>query len=227
MWVREPYTEKKESNCETKKLKSGHPLQKGHDTKTNWPTDRRSQCNLNLKFSHLSEGLRALPGNLLNWIYCFLDPTPNVVSLTTTPNFLFSLSLYKKQKDNAHESRGIKTERDCAGDAQQQLKSTDPTSRQRGRPASTNPQMSENTLRKKEKTLSRVPDGNLTPRQTGRLAVGRNITLSLTLALSWVSRPGGGFEYLHRSPASHRRRRKGKSVPGSITGPLLSWVIYE
>jgi hypothetical protein len=25
---------------------------------------------------------------------------------------------------------------------------------------------------------------------------------------------GGGFEYLHRSPASRRRRRKGNPVPG-------------
>jgi hypothetical protein len=29
-------------------ITSGHSLQKGHDTKTNWPTDRRSQYNLNL-----------------------------------------------------------------------------------------------------------------------------------------------------------------------------------
>jgi hypothetical protein len=27
---------------------SGHPFQKQHDTKTNWPTDRRPQYNLNL-----------------------------------------------------------------------------------------------------------------------------------------------------------------------------------
>jgi hypothetical protein len=30
---------------------------------------------------------------------------------------------------------------------------------------------------------------------------------------------GGGVEYLHRNPASRRRRRKGNPVPGSITGP--------
>jgi hypothetical protein len=28
---------------------------------------------------------------------------------------------------------------------------------------------------------------------------------------------GGGFEYLHRIPASRRRRRKGNPVPGDIT----------
>jgi hypothetical protein len=28
--------------------RNGHALQKGYDTKTNWPTDRRSQYNLNL-----------------------------------------------------------------------------------------------------------------------------------------------------------------------------------
>jgi hypothetical protein len=30
---------------------------------------------------------------------------------------------------------------------------------------------------------------------------------------------GGRFEYLHRSPASRRRRRKGNPVPGGKTGP--------
>jgi hypothetical protein len=29
---------------------------------------------------------------------------------------------------------------------------------------------------------------------------------------------GGGFEYLHRSPASRRRQPKGNPVPGGITG---------
>jgi hypothetical protein len=31
---------------------------------------------------------------------------------------------------------------------------------------------------------------------------------------------GGEFEYLHRNPASSRRRRKGNPFPGSIAGPL-------
>jgi hypothetical protein len=34
---------------------------------------------------------------------------------------------------------------------------------------------------------------------------------------------GGVFKYLHRSPASHRRRRKGNSVPGGITGTPCHW----
>jgi hypothetical protein len=33
-----------------------------------------------------------------------------------------------------------------------------------------------------------------------------------------VSPRGGGLEYLHHSPASRRRRRKGNPVPGGITG---------
>jgi hypothetical protein len=32
-----------------------------------------------------------------------------------------------------------------------------------------------------------------------------------------------GLEYLHSSPASCRRRRKGNPVSGSITGPPCSW----
>jgi hypothetical protein len=70
-----------------------------------------------------------------------------------------------------------------------------------------------------------LTDGYLIPRQTGRLTVGRNITSTLTLSL-WVRTPrGGGFEYLHRSPASRRRRRKRNPVPGHITGPPCSWGI--
>jgi hypothetical protein len=34
---------------------------------------------------------------------------------------------------------GLRPERGCAGDAQEKLKITDPTSGQRGRPTSTNP----------------------------------------------------------------------------------------
>jgi hypothetical protein len=76
-----------------------------------------------------------------------------------------------------HESRGT----GCSGDVRKKLKSTDPTSRQRGRPTSANSQLSKNYQREKGKNWSRVPDGCLTPRRTGRLTVGRNITLILTL----------------------------------------------
>jgi hypothetical protein len=37
---------------------------------------------------------------------------------------------------------------------------------------------------------------------------------------------GGGLEYLHRSPASRKRRQKGNPVPGIITGPPCSRGIY-
>jgi hypothetical protein len=33
----------------------------------------------------------------------------------------------------------------------------------------------------------------------------------------------GGLEYLHLSPASRRRRRKGRPVPEGITGPPCHW----
>jgi hypothetical protein len=32
-----------------------------------------------------------------------------------------------------------------------------------------------------------------------------------------------GLEYLHRCPASRKRRHKGNQVPGGITGPPCSW----
>jgi hypothetical protein len=37
---------RRRSNCETKKLKSGYGPHWRPSTRTNWPTDRRSQCNL-------------------------------------------------------------------------------------------------------------------------------------------------------------------------------------
>jgi hypothetical protein len=60
------------------------------------------------------------------------------------------------------------------------LQITDPSSRQRGRPTSTNPQLSKNTQREKGKNWLRVPDGCLTSRPTGGLTVSHNITSTLT-----------------------------------------------
>jgi hypothetical protein len=39
--------------------------------------------------------------------------------------------------------KGLGPDNDCAGEGQQQLQTTDPSSRQRERPTSTNPQLSE------------------------------------------------------------------------------------
>jgi hypothetical protein len=47
------------------------------------------------------------------------------------------------------------------------------------------------------KNWSRVPNGSLTPRQTGRLIVGRNVT---STSIGSVYQCGGGLEYLLRSP---------------------------
>jgi hypothetical protein len=70
--------------------------------------------------------------------------------------------------------KGLGHVNDCAGEGQQQqLKTTDPSSRQRERPTTTNPELS-------NKNLAVTPDGCFIPRQTGRLTVGRNIRLRLT-----------------------------------------------
>jgi hypothetical protein len=42
---------------------------------------------------------------------------------------------------------GLRSEKVCTGDARQKLKCTDPASRQRGHPTSTNPKLSKSTLR--------------------------------------------------------------------------------
>jgi hypothetical protein len=51
-------TPRKRNNCQTKKLKSGYGPHWGSGTKTNWPTDRRSQCNLKLKLRHCTANYR-------------------------------------------------------------------------------------------------------------------------------------------------------------------------
>jgi hypothetical protein len=81
------------------------------------------------------------------------------------------------------------------------LQITDPSSRQRGCPTSTSPQLSKNNQREKGKNWSRVSDRCLTPRRTGRLTVGRNITLTLTWAL--YRRPAPALA----RPSSNRKLR--------------------
>jgi hypothetical protein len=55
---------------------------------------------------------------------------------------------------------GLRSEKGCAGDAQKKVKATDPTSRQRGRLTSTNPQLSKIIKGSEGKIGPRwVPDG--------------------------------------------------------------------
>jgi hypothetical protein len=50
---------------------------------------------------------------------------------------------------------GLRYEKGCAGDARQKLKSTDPTSRQRGRPTSTNPKLSKKLIKERKGKIGR------------------------------------------------------------------------
>jgi hypothetical protein len=77
----------------------------------------------------------------------------------------------------------LRSEKGCAGDARQKLKSTDPTSRQRGRPTSTNPKLSKKIIKER---MVKIGRGSQTPGRTGRLTVGRNITLTLAAGLVFV-----------------------------------------
>jgi hypothetical protein len=52
---------------------------------------------------------------------------------------------------------GLSSEKGCAGDARQKLKSTDPTSRQRGRLTSSNPKLSKNNQNEEWEKLVAVP----------------------------------------------------------------------
>jgi hypothetical protein len=76
-------------------------------------------------------------------------------------------------------SVGFRSQKGCDDDARQ--KSTDLTSLVR-RGGGGGPQQTrncpKNNQRKNRKNWSRVPDGCLTPGRTGRLTVGRNVTLT-------------------------------------------------
>jgi hypothetical protein len=50
---------------------------------------------------------------------------------------------------------GLRSEKGCAGDAREKLKSTDPTSGQRGRPTSTNPKLSKKIIRERMGKIGR------------------------------------------------------------------------
>jgi hypothetical protein len=50
---------------------------------------------------------------------------------------------------------GLRSETGCADDVRQKVKSTDPTSRQRGRPTSTNPKVSKEIIKERMRKLGR------------------------------------------------------------------------
>jgi hypothetical protein len=75
---------------------------------------------------------------------------------------------------------GLRSGKVCTGDNRQKLKTTDPTSHQRGRPTSRNPQLFKNYSIRKRKIGLGVPGGCMTPKETGRLRAGRNRTRTQT-----------------------------------------------
>jgi hypothetical protein len=79
------------------------------------------------------------------------------------------------------------------------LQTTDTSSRQRGHPTSTNRQVSDDG-----KNLVLGPRWGLTPRQTGRLTVGRIVTLTLTLT-------GGELLFVYDTTPSCARSRSGQN----------------
>jgi hypothetical protein len=116
----------------------------------------------------------------------------------------------RQQLDTATEKRFLYGP--CR-DASRIYKKTDPSSRQRGCPTKTRPQLSNSN-----KYLVISPRWGSTPRLTDWLTVSRNVTLTF-----WVSSPlEGGLGYLHRNPTSRRRRLNVNPVPEYITEPPCS-----
>jgi hypothetical protein len=56
----------------------------------------------------------------------------------------------------------------------------------------------------------------------------QNSVPTIILKYTYIIFPcGGGLECIHRSPVSNRKRRKGKPMPGGITGPPYHWGTYK
>jgi hypothetical protein len=80
-------------------------------------------------------------------------------------------SLESETVKYGHEARGTRTREWLRWRGQQKLQTTDPPCRQRGRPTSTNPKLSDIN-----KNLVLDPTWGITPREIVRLTVGCNIT---------------------------------------------------
>jgi hypothetical protein len=110
------------------------------------------------------------------------------VFLTSTPALSLSLSLYTRQEDNAQESRGTQTEKDCAGQGSAVTVNYRPVLSSERAPQNNKPETVRRHFKEKEK-LATGADGGLT--QTGRLTLGRKMTL--TLAPEFSQLLDGGF----------------------------------
>jgi hypothetical protein len=102
---------------------------------------------------------------------------------------------------------GLRSEKGCVGDARQNWSVQTRLLVREGAPHQQTRNCLKNNQRENGKNWPWVPDGCLTPGRTGRLTVGRNITLTLTLTLNVST------------------GRKRNPVPGSITGQPCSWGI--
>jgi hypothetical protein len=84
-----------------------------------------------------------------------------------------------RQQNKAVSSAGLRPKSDCSGKAQKQLYSALQT-RPLVREGVTNLQTRKclKEILRRNKNWSQVPDGRLAPGQTGRLIIGRNVTLT-------------------------------------------------
>jgi hypothetical protein len=113
-------------------------------------------------------------------------------------------------------SVGLRPKGDCSGKAQNQLYKyiTDPSSRQRGCHTSRNPQSSD----RETKIWSWAPDGSPTPKQTGRLTVGRNVTSTSTSAVRIVTLQALYLVLLCRGATQHSLLELNLSEPSGEGG---------
>jgi hypothetical protein len=80
----------------------------------------------------------------------------------------------------ATSPKGLGPKIDYAGECQQHIQKSDPSSRERGRP-----QKQGRNCQRQINNWSQAPDECFIPRQTGRLTVGRNMRIRLRLQYTY------------------------------------------
>jgi hypothetical protein len=117
-----------------------------NDTKTNWPTDRRSQYNLNLSMYYTS-----------------VEAGQNTSTVALRDGDLaFQVGgISNETVKYGPSSAGLGPKSDCSGKAQKQLYEsiTGSSSRQRGRPTARHPQLSNRKQRSGHGLQDRLTDG--------------------------------------------------------------------
>jgi hypothetical protein len=176
----------------------------GHHTVSQCPQSAETNGNVNVTTQ-------------TNWQVCIYNWANLILGGISTGTWPSRLREPKKlwQLKYGHESHGTQThERLHWWDLETTENYRPDLSSERASHINKHQELSKNNLNRKEKNLLWFPDGCLTPRQTGQLTVGHNITLTLEEINTgtWPSRWGGSQIWDCRNMVMNSTRLRHKKV---------------